>query len=288
MFNELLMVFSEILLSAYPLLIKLVDVSVFLQTGLRMGVYSLLAYIVALLTGIHMDMGRVMSMESMYAGLLNLVHVFVSYYAFEALSAGNAMALFYTYPVFNILGAWMLLKEKISFSSLPWIALSLAGAVALAQPTATNWTLIGVICALLAAITESAIYLWFKMRKEEETDEPYTRMLQLYGGSGLLWIFISIIGLFSVLSKNTFAISASSLGYIALFNAIVGFAGYALRFYLIPKVDTIVFSALSFFGIVSAYILSYLFTGETLNSVQALGAAAIILANTVLINKENA
>jgi len=70
------------------------------------------------------------------------------------------------------------------------------------------------------------------------------------------------------------------------FNSIVGFVGYALRFYLIPNVSTVVFSTLSFFGVISAYLFGWVFSNETPTLLQGLGATAIILANTVLLRKE--
>jgi drug/metabolite transporter (DMT)-like permease len=44
---------------------------------------------------------------------------------------------------------------------------------------------------------------------------------------------------------------------------------------------------LSFFGVIAAYVFSWMFTGEVPTMTQGLGAAAIVLANTVLLRKEN-
>jgi len=287
MLNELLLLTSEVVLSAYPMLIKLIDTSILFQTGLRMFVYAGLAAVVAILTGSPLAADTLLSSESIATGMLNLLHVIVSYTAFDQLAAGNAMALFYTYPVWNILGASALFGESLQLASLPWIGLALAGAIALSQPTATNWTFIGIVCALLAALTETGIYLWFRMKKEGESDQPWTKMIQMYGSSGVFWgIGVIIAAIFGLLAKNTFAISAGGLGSILAFNALVGFVGYALRFYLVNKVNTITFSALSFFGIISAYMFGWLFTNEVPSIIQITGAIAIIIANTVLVNKE--
>lgn len=287
MLNEILLLSSEVILSAYPMLIKLADTTVIFQTGLRMAVFTVLAAASALITKNPIAIGSLLTTETLATGLLNLLHVFTSYTAFEQLTGGNAMALFYTYPIFNVLGAAALLKEPIPFKSMPWIGLALAGAIALAQPTATNWTLVGVIAALVAALTEVGIYLWFRWHKEEESHQPWTKMIQMYGSSGILWL-VGIAGaaLLGVLAKNTFNITPGSLGSIIAFNSLVGFTGYALRFFLIPQVSTIVFSALSFFGIVSAYAFDWLFTNQKPNAIQIAGAIAIIVANAVLVTKE--
>jgi drug/metabolite transporter (DMT)-like permease len=313
---------SEVVLSAYPILIKQVKASVFFQTGLRMAIYTVLAAGAAAATGSPLAAAGLWSTESIATGLLNLVHVGASYTAFEQLPAGNAMALFYTYPIFNLLGAAALLGESIPLANLPWMAVAFAGALLLAQPTPKNWTLLGVVCALLAALTETGIYLWFKnsakldstvkgSAKEEAKAEakaeakveakegftepaaeidaqPWTKMIQLYGSSGALWALVALVlGATGFLAKDTFRISLGGLSVIALFNAFVGFAGYALRFYLIPRVSTVVFSVLSFFGVVSAYGLGWLFQNEIPTLTQMAGAVAIIVANGILMSREN-
>lgn len=287
MIHELLLVVAEVILSAYPLLIKLVDVSVIFQTGLRMAVYTILATTAALVTKNPLAIGSLLSIESLATGLLNLLHVFSSYTAFDQLTGGNAMALFYTYPVLSIVGTALVFKESIPLTSMPWIALAFAGAVALAQPSSTNWTALGVAAALTAAITEVGIYLWFRWRKEKDSNQPWTKMIQMYGSSGILWL-IGIAGaaLLGVLAKTTFAITPGGLTNILAFNSLIGFTGYALRFFLVPQVSTIVFSALSFFGIVSAYLFDWIFTQQQPTAIQIAGAIAIIIANGVLVTRE--
>jgi drug/metabolite transporter (DMT)-like permease len=289
MINEFLVLASEVVLSAYPLLIKLVDASVVFQVGLRMLSFSILAVAAALLTNSPIGLGTLMTKETLLIGLLNLVHVGGSYVGFDQLAGGNAMALFYTYPVMNILGAAAVFGEEVPMKSLPWIGLALAGAVALSQPTAGNWTAIGVAAALLAALTETGIYLWFKSHKDGESDQPWTKMAQMYGSSGALWLLGVVVAVaVGLLGTGVFKLGAGALPRILLFNGIVGFLGYALRFYMIPKVSTVVFSALSFFGVIAAYLFSWAFAGEVPTALQAAGAAAIIVANSVLVTKETA
>jgi drug/metabolite transporter (DMT)-like permease len=287
MIHEALLVLSEVILSAYPMLIKLVDVSIVLQTGLRMGVFTVLAALAAVITKNPLAIGSLLSVETLATGLLNLLHVFSSYTAFDQLTGGNAMALFYTYPVFSILATAVVFKEEIQMKSIPWIVLAFGGAVALAQPTTVNWTMIGVISALVAALTEVGIYIWFRWRREKTDTQPWTKMIQMYGGSGVLWALgILAAAAIGVLAKNTFNITPSSLGSILAFNSLIGFAGYALRFFLIPQVSTTLFSALSFFGIFAAYIFDWIFTSQKPTAIQIAGALAIIIANTVLVTRE--
>lgn len=283
---EWLVLLSEVVLSAYPILIKKVDASVFLQTGIRMWTFVVCAAIAALITGA--PLAGFGFTETTVTGLLNLLHVGSSYTAFDALPAGNAMSLFYTYPIWNLIGAAFAFKETIPQTSIPWIAIAAIGAILLSQPTKQNWTMLGIIAALVAALTETGIYLWFRKSddKGEPDTQPWTKMLSMYGGSGILWIGLALVLMYKW--RTWLPTSAGGLKTMLLFNTLIGFVGYGLRFYMIPKVSTIAFSAMSFFGIVAAYLLGWIFVGEVPNMMQAIGAGLIILANSVLLTKENA
>jgi drug/metabolite transporter (DMT)-like permease len=279
MFYESLTFLSEIVLSAYPILIKKVPATLTAQTTIRMVTFTILAGIAAALTGSPLMQGATLA-NVLGPGLLNLVHVGSSYTAFEALPAGNAMALFYTYPVWNILGAAATFGEHIEPRILPWIATAIVGSVLIAQPTLGNWNIYGVIAALLAAVTETGIYLWF--RKEPESQEqPWTTMTRMYGGSTILLLPLLLLGILAWGKMGTGALSN-----MLLFNTFIGFIGYAMRFYTIPHVSTVAFSSIAFFGIIAAYMLGWLFVGEVPSVQQGIGATLIVLANLFLLKKD--
>jgi drug/metabolite transporter (DMT)-like permease len=106
-------------------------------------------------------------------------------------------------------------------------------------------------------------------------------MARMYGGSALLLIPLFLLGFLTWGSMGKGALSS-----MLLFNAVIGFVGYAMRFYTIPFISTVTFSSISFFGIVAAYLLGWIFVGEIPNFQQGIGAALIILANLFLLKKE--
>jgi drug/metabolite transporter (DMT)-like permease len=107
----------------------------------------------------------------------------------------------------------------------------------------------------------------------------------MYGSSGIMWMILALFGyMYGYIHKRTFDISKSGFSAILLFNSIVGFGGTSLRFYMIPKVSTYVFSGLSFLGIVSAYIFGWLGKSEVPTFLQLLGAISIIISNILIIN----
>lgn len=239
-----------------------------------MFVFAGLAAIVALLTG-HPVVGS--STQLLTTGLLNMAHVGGSYAAFQSLPAGNAMALFYTYPLWNLLAASIAFQETITPHQWLWMGVALVGALLVAHPTG-SWSAWGVAMALVAALTETAIYLWFR-RETKDTTQPWTDMATMYGGSGILWLLLlPFLGLGVLSGKSV----ASMIG----FNALIGFVGYALRFYAIPNISTVAFSSLSFVGVVAAYLLGWFFVGEVPLWSQGIGAALIAIANVILLQKD--
>ena len=262
----------------------------------RMGVYALASFLVLL--GQPTQLAAVSTKYMAGAGLLNLLHVATSYKAFSELPAGNAMAIFYAYPIWNIIGAWLLLGEKIPMESVPWIGLAVAGMLCIAQPDAGTLldtkNPIALICAVLSGVTESCIYFFFKIFGIQEG--TFKSMFELYGGS-FIWILLALveknasaaIGAYDITTNlPNLDLSWKVWAPMLLFNGLVGFGGYAMRFTAIPLVSTLIFSVLSFTGIVSAFIFGYLFQGEKPSYLAMLGSIFIIVASGVLLSKKPA
>ena len=295
---ELLVLASETILSSYPILIKSVPTNLWTQIVSRMGVYGLASFLVLL--GQPKQLASVSTTYMGGAGLLNLLHVGTSYKAFSELPAGNAMAIFYAYPIWNIIGAWLLLGEKIPMESVPWILTAAAGMLCIAQPDAGSLLNtkhpVALICAVLSGVTESCIYFFFKIYGIQ--DGTFKSMFELYGGS-FMWIILALViknfpeGDIEFLKEHNLDIPTLDLSWkvwapMLLFNGLVGFGGYAMRFSAIPLVSTLIFSVLSFTGIVSAYIFGYLFQGEKPSYLAMLGSIMIIVASGVLLYKNPA
>jgi drug/metabolite transporter (DMT)-like permease len=136
-------------------------------------------------------------------------------------------------------------------------------------------------------LTESAIYFYFKLSKEKESG--YKGLFELYGGAGLWMLPFIALG---QLDKKPLGLEIPKLDFsskvwipMVLFNLFVGFVGYSMRANAIPFVSTAVFSTLSFFGVVAAYVFGYLFNGEKPSMKASIGALMITIANVVLLSK---
>jgi len=279
---------SEVILASYPILIKSVDTNLWTQVFVRNLVYTSIA---AFILGFgKQGFSDVSLMNTSGGGLLNLFHVGVSYKAFSDLPAGNAMAIFYAYPIWNLIGAYFIFNERIPWYQMPWIVLALAGMLMIAQPnvgTLLNAEKpLGLLAAVFSGITESMIYFFFRLLGNKQT--TFRGMFELYGGS-LAWM-VPVVGLASLFANaNTslpkLDLSTKSWVPMILFNALVGFIGYSMRFAAIPYVSTMIFSVLSFFGIVAAFVFGYLFEGEKPSVLAAGGSLAILIANIAILSQ---
>lgn len=273
---------SEAALSLYPILIKLVDTPLSSQILSRFLTFSVLAAALASPKALSKSWGSFpAAARSTALGTLSLAHVAASYYAFDRLPAGPAMALFYTYPIWNLLGGALFLNESISPLAMGLLGLAIAGVLMVSFGTKTpeddkpvRWD--GVAAALAAALTETGMY--FAVRAAAMED-PYFSLLELYPGA------LIGLGAYFLLSKAPIDTRVSSWGPMVLFNIIVGFLGYALRYYAIPKVSTAVFSILSFVGVSASFLFGWLFAGEIPTVLSTAGASLITIASALAPQK---
>ena len=228
-------------------------------------------------------------MNTSGGGLLNLFHVGVSYKAFSDLPAGNAISIFYAYPIWNLIGAYFIFNERIPWYQIPWIVLAVVGMLMIARPEVNSPIAekpLGILAAVFSGISESMIYFFFRLLGNQET--TFRGMFELYGGS-LGWM-LPVVGLASLFGSTNASLpkldlSTKSWVPMILFNSLLGFLGYSMRFAAIPYVSTMIFSVLSFFGIVAAYVFGYLFEGEKPSILAAGGSLAILIANIAILSQ---
>lgn len=276
--------YGEFVLSLYPILIKTVNTNIFTQIFARFLVFPALA----LAFGSSYDFTSIWSnpfeiFAAVLHSLLNLGHVASSYVSFKNLHVGTAISLFYLYPIFNIIAAALLFGESISLTSIFIIAIAFLGTYLIA--TSRKYEVLsneqkknhkyGVIMGILAAITETLIFIFIKSNKNAQTSPFYT-VNHLYP-SGL-----AILSAFAIFNTNIIDTNKIHWAKLIGFNAILGFTGYIARFYAIPKIPTIVFSLLSFFGVTFGYIWGILFVGDKPTAQAIIGGGLIASATAAL------
>jgi len=266
---------SEAALALYPILIKTVPTNLATQILSRLLVYSGLAYGLATESDVEMTWGNLGgALRSLGLGALTLLHIGSSYLAFQLLPAGVSMSLFYTYPLWNLLGAGLFFGESLSTWQLPLVLLGFLGVIFVSygnreqdpnkQKDPYNWK--GIAAALLAALTETAIY--FAVRTAQRPS-PFYAVLELYPAALLFLAPLLWYG------KQSIDTRPQVWARMVSFNTLVGFLGYCLRFYAIPRLSTVVFSLLSFVGVLASFGWGYLFVNEKPTWLTLLGGVLI-------------
>jgi drug/metabolite transporter (DMT)-like permease len=282
----LTVIIAEIALSLHPILIKQIGVNLPTQLLARLGTYSFLGAAFSSPSDRKFSWGSwSTAQKSLLFGLMNLIHIGASYLSYEHLPAGSALALFYTYPFFNILAGVLFLGDTLDTKILPLMAMAFLGVVMIATFTkdgdekhkddaekegekkegfkapSDKSIPLGIAASLVAAMTETMIFL---VAKTGEEPSPFLPVLKLYPGAllGLLaWIGFR---------KSDLNFKIQNWIPLLLFNCFIGFLGYSLRFFSIPRLPTAIFSILTFIGVASGYSWGLLYAKE----VPSLGALA--------------
>jgi drug/metabolite transporter (DMT)-like permease len=272
-------IIAEIALALHPILIKQINVGLPTQLLARLGTYTVLGSALASPSDKEFSWGSVpKALQSTLFGLMNLVHIASSYLSYKHLPAGSALALFYTYPFFNILAGFFFLGDTLAPRILILMAVAFLGVVLISKYSAEDSegvegfqksTSIGVTASMISAITETMIFL---IAKTGEEKSPWLTILKLYPAA-----FLGIIGWIGF-SGSDWKTSAQNWIPLILFNVFIGFLGYSLRFWSIPRLPTAIFSILTFIGVAAGYGWGLLYAKEV-PSLGALTGAGLITAS---------
>jgi drug/metabolite transporter (DMT)-like permease len=305
---------SEIALSLYPQLIKLLPTTIEIQIAVRCITYSVLALLGYFIncSGSGNTIESKSKTNSLFfyilMGIVNIFHIASSYISYKILPSGIAYSLFYTYPIFNLLFRTIFFGESIKFINYIYIIIAIIGVYFIYRDSdsdsdsknntisnntistnsvSTNTkesstkesydfitkftskdTLVGLVSGIGSAFTESLMYLMVKA--DVSSISPFIQVLKTYVLGGILSV--------GYLIKNIDKINLDWHYWttLILFNALVGFVGYVIRFFTIPRLTTIAFNSLIFIGVLFSYIWGYLFSNEKIKIINVLGTLLIV------------
>jgi len=277
--------FSEALLSLYPVFVKNINIPLYLQLWSRFITYIMI-------TSFFVDWGFIakymFSKNGILLSLVTIAHVYTSYRGFQLLESGVAYSLFYTYPLMILL----LAGEPITL----FMILAIVGVILIAndskssppppqddenifsRETTEEFRSIndssiiekyeGYFMIALAAFTEAIIYF---IVRELKTPNNWNHMFLSYFAGTFLFSFIG----FKDIAKITFT---SVLSLSLLINAIIGLCGYLLRFYATTRLPPSIYAPLSYVGIIMAYIYGFIFNNEQITIQKIIGTICILVA----------
>ena len=301
---------SEIALTLYPQLIKLIPTTIEVQVAVRCITYSILAIIGYCISNTKSktdtNTNSLSFSSGLIMGLVNIIHIISSYMCFNILSSGVGYSIFYIYPIFTLLGRTLIYNEKIDIINYIYIIIAIIG-VYLIYKNKPNTSLeppqnenesnndqnqnenslnqilniknknIGFVAGIVSALTESIIY--FMVKDDIVSASPFIQLLKTYLLGGILSIIYLIKNLNSIDLDYHYWIT------IILFNSIIGFLGYLFRFIMIPRLSTLLFNSLIFIGVIFSYLWGYILSKEPITYSNLSGTVLILMA-IVLINKK--
>jgi drug/metabolite transporter (DMT)-like permease len=280
--------YSEVILSLYPILIKSVPTSLFSQYFARFLVFPALAILVGGVGDFWKAWGEPgAALQSTLLGGLNLAHIGCSYYAFANLLPGVAVSLFYLYPIFNIIAGRIFFGERLSSWIVPILVLAFVGTVLVAgaagaadsqagNPPQPGTTWLAIAAAIGAALTETAIFVFVKKYPRES---PFYAVQSLYPAG------LAALGLASFFNNNkapfNLDFTAKNWKWLLGFNALLGFTGYTSRFYSMPRLSSAIFSILSFVGVLASFLWGIVFLGQAPTLGGLIGG--LLIASTIFL-----
>jgi drug/metabolite transporter (DMT)-like permease len=296
--GTLTLLVSNVLLSTYPVLIKLYirDVSVMVQLIIRITVYICLSLPFLIIGGEGIKiLTSLVEPKYLAISAINLIHIYSSYKGFEYLNSGIALTTFYSYPIIQVLLSKIFLGSELTTNIIYSLLGSLVGIGILNKDsypsimssnnignTSRN-TSKGFLFIAMAAITEAIIGVFYK---GADFSNPFMSLYTLYAPAFLFFIIWYIFYNKHNSKKeqkeekkdNWMDLLLNHHGLIKkiiMFNLLIGGVGYTLRLFSLTKIPISWFSGLTFTSSLSAFFLGWLFLGEKIKLHHLVGSVII-------------
>ena len=276
---------SETALSSIPSLVQMSPLSVADLTLLRLVSVS----IISLMGANIMDLYSLDISQWIYPTIITIVHVVSSYLGFRMVPPAWSQVIFFTYPFFILIGSYILLNKSIKLFDIVWFIPLLFSIYTLyndidnkekvkhrkktnTQLGMFEWS-VGIISLLISAITEASYYLYFL---EFPLEGSWNRLGVSYIGAALLYtIYYFITGQQNKFTKNK---KPRHWLFAAAWNFIISGFGYFGRFWSLDKVQPLLYSALSYTGLITGYIFSVMFGLDVITKADIISILGILFS----------
>lgn len=248
---------SEYLLSLYPSVIHFVPLPLEIQMWGRFLIFAILGYIFG---STHVNNLKLFfDFKIIILSIINVIHIFSSYYGFRHMKPADAYAIFYQYPFINLI--LLFFNGEIELSIFQWLFFSLSFiGILLLRANKFN-----VLMMYISAVTESLLYFMIRIIN------PVSSWDGVYFSYVLPAIIMTLI----------FYTHWRNLEIPALLNGLVGSTGYSLRFWNAINIKPEIFSLFSFIGIPFSYINQY-FINNLIPDIFGATGAFIILTSLIM------
>ncbi|WP_339706814.1 DMT family transporter [uncultured Kriegella sp.] len=240
----------------------------------RTAVPTAIVFAWMLLNGVKPFRGNYRKM--MVGALINSLRIYLYLIAFIYTSIGNAVILFYTWPIMVALLGFLFLGEKVAKYQSFLLVLTFLGIVLAYSDKPFSFEsrdFLGMLAALGASFANAATVVLFKSEVENY------HSLEMIFYQNVLGVFIFLP--FFIMGAGNAEIVDIGLG--TLFGFIAGILVFGLFFHGLTYLKAATASTLMYLEVVSAVLFGYLFFNEVLSVHMVLGGLLIMASNLLLI-----
>ncbi len=206
------------------------------------------------------------------ASTLNAARMYLFFVAYIFTSIGNAVILFYIWPIFVTIFSYLFLKERISRRQTILLLIAFAGliiAYADQRFSFEDRDFIGMLAAVGSASIYASTVVIFKSQAARYKSYEMVFFQNLIGALIFLPFFIIHLP-----SAQVF-----DIGLGILYASLIGIVGFGLFFYSLSRLKASTASTLMYGEVVSAIILSYLWMGDQLSLNMMIGGSLILISS---------
>jgi drug/metabolite transporter (DMT)-like permease len=271
------MLLAEAIVSLFPIIARLTTLPTLFQSALRSIVLS-----VSLLPVMTMVTGAFESITSwlwVFAGMVNLLHIYSSFKGFAMTPTGPALSIFFTYPLISVVmasglfghstSAWSWLGILLAFAGVLWMNLG-PNETSLSQKqekseqvsrddstggeVSVTWE--GVSWLLVSAVTEATIYM-FVLHGGDILNNPLVSVFATNFWAAIPLLAYYIYDYIKSPEKAPITTSPKETGAFALANLVIGIGGLGLMFAAARMLPPGVYGVLVYTGVLFGFLYGF-------------------------------
>jgi len=205
------------------------------------------------------------------ASLINAGRMYLYLVAFIYTSIGNAIILFYSWPIFVSFLGILFLKERISRKQLALLFLAFLGLIISYSDKTFSFEdkdFIGMVAAVFSALGYAITVVIFK----SETDNYHRNEIIFFQNIAGIFVFLPFF------VTNLPEAKMAHIGIAFIYSSLIGIVVYSLFFYGLKHLKAATASSLMYLEVVSALILSFLVMKEKMSVNMIIGGSLISLS----------
>ena len=223
---------------------------------------------------------------------ITITHIVSSYLGFKKMPNVWSQVIFYSYPFMILVGSYLILNESIRLFDVLWFVplfffiyllytetidpSSKQKKTEMKEMSSFDWT-VGTAALLISAATEAAYFLYFMYYPIQGS---WNRLGVSYIGAAILYTIYYFVTKQNKKhrSKSTPPVTTGSWVFALAWNLVIAGFGYWARFYSINKVPPLLFSGISYIGLITGYVFAVLFGIDVLTKVDVISIAGVLIS----------